>query len=245
MNIFILEEDLYYRQRLERLVKEVLNEKTMTVRKIVVTGRSKKLLEKVTEQGGHQLFFLDTTLNKDRSQGFRVAQKLREKDPNSTIVFVTGQTELASESFRYKIAALDIIEKNQAERELKKRLAECLELVNRRQNQLITQDAFYFETNQSKFQLPYSEILYFETLAVPHKVNVVTKHKKIEFYGSLNGVVKQDQRFYRCHRSYLINLENVSYVDKQDYTVYFEKDKKCYVARRRMKELLAGLDNLR
>lgn len=245
MNIFILEEDLYYRQRLERLIKEVLTEKTITIRKIVVTGRPKKLLEKVTEQGCHQLFFLDTTFNKDRSKGFRVAQSIREKDPNSTIVFVTGQTELASESFRYKISALDVIEKNQAERELKKRLEECLELVDSRQNQLISQDAFHFETNQSKFQLPYSEILYFETLAIPHKVNVVTKHKKVEFYGSLNGVVKQDQRFYRCHRSYLINLENVSYVDKQDYTVYFEKDKKCYVARRRMKELLAGLDKLR
>ena len=38
-----------------------------------------------------------------------------------------------------------------------------------------------FENKYTKFQIPFSEILYFETSEIPHKINLVTSKKNISF----------------------------------------------------------------
>lgn len=49
------------------------------------------------------------------------------------------------------------------------------------------------------------------------------KKRVVEFTGHLKSVeVQLDYRFYRCHRSYIVNTDNIKEVNFQKLTIYME-----------------------
>ena len=84
----------------------------------------------------------------------------------------------------------------------------------------------------------FQHILYFETSDIVHKVILYTKEEQIEFYGSLSQIEKSDPRLFKCHKSFLINPENIIKLDKSTGTVYFENGGVCYVSKLKLKKLL-------
>lgn len=75
-------------------------------------------------------------------------------------------------------------------------------------------DVFQFESEFKKFWVPFSEILYFETLPQPHKIVLVTLKQRIEFYGNLAEIETMDSRLYRCHKSFVVNLKSIVVIDR-------------------------------
>ena len=46
-----------------------------------------------------------------KRKGLDIAKEIRKKDPNATIVFVTTHSEFMPVTFKYRVAALDFIDK--------------------------------------------------------------------------------------------------------------------------------------
>jgi two-component system response regulator AgrA len=66
-----------------------------------------------------------------------------------------------------------------------------------------------------------------------------------EYYGKLDDIRKQlDDRFYRCHRSFIVNVQAVESINKKEHTVYLKGGYKCFVATRRIKSLLQLFNDL-
>ncbi|WP_196756530.1 LytTR family transcriptional regulator DNA-binding domain-containing protein, partial [Streptococcus gallolyticus] len=49
---------------------------------------------------------------------------------------------------------------------------------------------------------------------------------------------KSDKRLFKCHRSFIINVDNVVRFDKATRSVYFETGDTCLVSRDKIKPLL-------
>ena len=49
---------------------------------------------------------------------------------------------------------------------------------------------------------------------------------------------KEDPRLFKCHKSFLINPENIIKLDKSTGTAYFENGGVCYVSKLKLKKLL-------
>lgn len=111
MNIFILEDDFIQQNRIEATIEEVLQEQKITVSYMEVFSNPDKLLDSIHERGDHQLFFLDIEIKNATKKGLEVASEIRKMDPNAVIVFVTTHSEFAPISFKYKVSALDFIDK--------------------------------------------------------------------------------------------------------------------------------------
>lgn len=232
MNIFIMEDCLYQRRRLEKIINEIARDKKIKVAIVVATGKTENIVKKITERGRHQLFFLDTKIKKVEEKGFELAQTIRMKDPNSAIVFLTNDIKLGIKAYGYQIAALDFIEKGLKDEAFKKSIELCMTYVEQHKSQPISADAFYFSSKYTTFQLPFSDILYIETITGTHRLKVITKKSTLEFYASLKKIETIDERLFRCHRSYIANLENIISVDKRKYVLEFENNAQCYVSRR-------------
>ena len=71
----------------------------------------------------------------------------------------------------------------------------------------IAQDSFTFETSMAHVQVPFNNILFFETSPTIHKVILHTKEERMEFYASISEVERADERLYRCHRSFIVILK--------------------------------------
>ncbi|WP_202622751.1 response regulator transcription factor [Candidatus Enterococcus huntleyi] len=214
MNIFILEDDLLQQQKLERLIKKISLAEKINYKNLFATAKPTHLLDKIQLTSQYNLYFLDLEIKGETKKGLEVAQKIRETDPYGAIVFMTTHSEMATLTFSYKVSALDFIEKDQEAWVIEKRVKECLELAKNRTQTSVSTDAFTFESKYTKFQLPFSEILYFETTGSSHKIRLVTTAKIVEFYADLKEIVQMDERLFRCHRAFVINLANVKSIDK-------------------------------
>ena len=57
------------------------------------------------------------------------------------------------------------------------------------------------------------------------------KKQVVEFTGHLKSVeVQLDYRFYRCHRSYIVNTDNIKEVNFQKLTSYMENGEICPIS---------------
>ena len=92
--------------------------------------------------------------------------------------------------------------------------------------------------NDKRITIDYSDIVFFETSSNIHKIILHAKKRVLEFTGQLKDIEKQlDYRFYRCHRSYLINKDNISEVDFNELMVYMNNGETCPVSVRLKKGL--------
>lgn len=241
MNIFILEDDIMQQQRLERMVRDISESERIVYKHLFVTAKPIILLEKVNLTSQHNLYYLDLEIKGYEKKGLEVAQQIRQKDPYGTIVFITTHSEMAPLTFSYKVSALDFIEKDQEDTVIEQRIKECLQLAETRIETSVSSDAFVFENKYTKFQIPFSEILYFETTGSSHKIRLVTKAKIMEFYAELKEIEAVDERLYRCHRAFVINLANVTYIDKTEKIAVFSNEDHCTISRRLVKEAIQRL----
>lgn len=243
MNIYILEDDRLQRKKLRRLIEDISIEKNILIDDLFDTASPTNLIRTVESRlarGTQMLYFLDIeikddkTREKNQKKGFEVAQHIRKIDRFANIVFVTTHSEFAVVTYSYQISALQFIKKDQPELLLKEQINSCLEYVlEYSYENNVPEDVFQFATEYKKFQIPFSEVLYFETLTQPHKVAIVTVNQRIEFYSNLAKIEKSDKRLIRCHKSFVVNADSIVDIDNVKGIIRMKGDAICYLARRK------------
>lgn len=82
------------------------------------------------------------------------------------------------------------------------------------------------------------KILYFETTSNIHRIVLQAENRRIEFTSQLKEVEKQlDYRFYRCHRSCIVNRDQIREVDFNNYTIHMKNGDCCPLSVRMKKGL--------
>lgn len=238
LNIFILEDDFFQQSRLEKAIKSGVARNNLKYRHINIFGKPHQLLEAIKEKGNHQIFFLDIQIKEETKKGLEVAKQIRELDPNAVILFVTTHSEFMPLTYRYKVSALDFIDKTMNDADLQEAVDSVLVHTYENISHTVSESAFVFKNANSHIQVPFSDILYFETSTTIHKVVLTTKSGHMEFYGKVSDIAKTDDRLYQCHRSYVVNPENIVEIDRTNGIVHFENGKICYVSRLKLRGLV-------
>ncbi|MET3558892.1 two-component system response regulator AgrA [Streptococcus rupicaprae] len=241
LNIFSLEDDLFQQGRLERAVAACVQSGQIRYRHFETFGKPDQLLAAIKETGNHNLFFLDIEIRGEEKKGMEIAREIRAKDPNAVIVFVTTHSEFMPLTYRYRVAALDFIDKGLTEPDFNQAVAEVLTHVYNNSDNTVASDAFVYKTEHSHIQVPFSDILYFETSPTVHKVILTTKKGHMEFYGKVSEIAKSDPRLYQSHRAFVVNPENITEVDRVNMMVHFETGDSCLVSRLKVKGLIERL----
>ncbi|MCL1988584.1 MAG: LytTR family DNA-binding domain-containing protein [Firmicutes bacterium] len=186
------------------------------------------------------LYFLDIDLNCD-IDGISLADKIRQHDPRGFIVFVTADAKSHLLTFEYKIEAMDYIVKG--EDNFNVRIRECVKNAHSRYNSKIInalQTNFVFELSKGHtISIDTANILYFETSQdKPHNLNIYTKETKHQFRGSLKVIAKKlDKNFFRCHRSYIVNIKKITMFDSIVHQITLENGAVLDVSDKYIKEL--------
>ena len=75
-------------------------------------------------------------------------------------------------------------------------------------------EVFTLRTGEAVRHIPLSDILFFETAAIPHHVLLHTSNSRMDFLGSLSELESQlGDRFIRTHRAYLVAADKIDKVD--------------------------------
>lgn len=145
------------------------------------------------------LIFLDIQM--DGTDGITAAKKLREKDRDCVLIFITVLRDYVFEAF--DVEAANYLIKPIERAHLKNTLDRVLSRMKNSKERYLP-----IRQRQGNTLIKLSEILYFEVIG--RKVHIHCRQENIDYYEKLDNlqtILPND--FYRCHRSYLINLNYV------------------------------------
>ena len=176
------------------------------------------------------VIFLDIQM--ERPDGMETARLLRQRDNHSLIVFVTVLKERVFDAFQ--VEAYDYLLKPLDSARFRRTMDRALGWLERdAAKNLVIQRGSGCQV------ILLSDILYCEVLG-----RKIYLHKKdgmvVDYYDRLEDLEQRvDGRFFKCHRSYLVNLDYVG--GCQDGQVLLQNGERIPVSRLRERELTQAL----
>lgn len=76
------------------------------------SSNPREILTVMSKNRQRGIYFLDVDLKDGQYTGFTLGQAIRKADPRGFLVYITAYGELAFDTFRYKLEALDYIVKD-------------------------------------------------------------------------------------------------------------------------------------
>jgi len=241
LSVFICEDNLKQRKCIEEVVRQYIAIKDCDSELVLSTGNPVELL-KYLEAQPHQnaLYILDVDLQHEIN-GIVLASEIRKHDVSGKIIFVTTHAELSYLTFRYRVEAMDYIIKDN-QKDIAKRVKECLEIAhNRHMDSTMQKENFQVKTGDGIRNIPLDEIMFFESHHMSHKLILHMKNKRIEFYGSLGDMAEIGTDFFRCHKSFVVNIKNIKHVNKTKREVEMANGEIALVTAKKMKGLLEAM----
>ncbi len=221
LHIAICDDEKYMSDKIKRMVSDFFCRKNIDIA-ISQFSSGKELLK---YDGIIDILFLDIQM-KDMD-GMETARKLRSRKFKGALIFITVLKEMVFQSF--EVQAYDYlvkpIESSHFEKTMERLLAS---MRNAGETSLLVQKG-----HESSIIL-FEEIVFCEI--IDRKVYLhLASSEIIDFYDRIENLeTKLDSRFFRCHRSFLINLQYLrSY---KNGTAYMENGREIPVSRLRSKE---------
>lgn len=240
--IYICEDNEAQRQKFELLVTTHIMIENLDMYIAKSTGKPNEVLDAVRDNQGLGIYFFDIELHDLNLNGFELAKEIRTIDNNGYIIFITTHEELAFQTFQYKVAALDYILKDDPLK-LKESVRECFTTIQSQLSGKNKHEKIIKVVSDAKVLfLDEEEITYFESVGA-HKIIAHGINKRIQFNGNLKKI-EQDlsENFFRCHRSYVVNMNYVESIDKKNNLVNIKNGDYCYLSRRKEKIFLNKLE---
>lgn len=239
--IVICEDQAFYRKRLSVELEQYIMMTEYDFKVTLVTESPHEVVAELSENSKRGIYFLDVDLQDDAYDGFSLGKEIRKRDPRGFIIYVTTHDELAFETFKYRVEALDYIIKDD-EFNFVNRIHHCLDSVVERIAAEVADDRHYYTIKMFDeiHHIPVEEIILIETASQQHRLILHTETQSLEFLGSLNEVGEElGESFMRVHRSYLVQLSRIKSVNLKENSIALEGDLMCDVARTKRKPLQA------
>lgn len=204
--------------------------------------KPEELLHYISGQQNRGIYFLDVELKGSSMDGFQLGQEIRKRDPRGFLIYVTAYENLAFETFRYKLEALDYIVKNKPS-EMFRGIRKSLEIVHERTIQEHSHDREYFTVKflDTIRHIPVDEIVFFETGDKTHRIVLHGLMGRMDFADSMQNLETQlGKKFVRAHRAYLVNTEHIDHLDLKNRRIVMKNGELCLYSRR-TKERLIGM----
>ena len=181
--------------------------------------------ELLKDVGSFDIVFLDIKM--PEISGMELAKQMRANGNESIIVFVTSAEEYVFEA--YDVEAFHFLLKPVNENKLKNVLKKALVKVTACNNE----DFIIISSEHQIKKILLKDIIYIESVGRMVKIHctggVIETYKQI---GDLEQTLSE-KHFFRCHKSFLLNLEYVSRFDKAE--IVMENGDTVFLARKRAK----------
>lgn len=214
-------------QALAGHLADYMKEKSMTAYSVSNFSDGRTLLESV---GSFDVIFLDIQM--EQPDGMETARLLRRRGDHSLLVFVTVLKELVFDAFQ--VEAYDYLLKPLDSARFKQTMNRVLRSLEQR-----TAEDIVIQRGTGCEVVLLSDIVYCEVLG--RKIYLHKSDGTVsDYYDKLEDLERRvDGRFFKCHRSYLVNLDYVR--GCQDGQVLLFQGERIPASRLRERELTQAL----
>ena len=158
-----------------------------------------------SESKKYDILLLDIQMG--GQNGVELARDLRGTDGKLIIVFITALPDFISDG--YEVSALHYLIKPISENKLFETLDRAVKKINKPKKTL------FIDADGVNFKILLDEIVYIE--AFGHLTSVNTTNGKYDIQQNIGQIEKDlSSDFFRCHRSYIVNLKYVRQISKTE-----------------------------
>ena len=178
------------------------------------------------------VLMLDINLKADKS-GLELAEAVRKKNKDVYLIFTTGHLEYAMVAYKFK--TFDYLAKPITYDRLEDTVKRLFEDINGLPKK-------YIKIDNKNTIIDESQIHYIKRDGM--KLIFHTSSRDYDTYSSFAKLEdKLPDNFVRCHKSFVINLNNVKNVDPVTCTIYLADDSSCYIGPKYKQEFMEVIKN--
>lgn len=234
INFIIYEDDITAINLYESIIHEFIGGKKDGYKIVSFNRYDNNLFSKINNLFGKKIYILDVHV--PGKNGLDFARDIRASgDWLSQIIIISEFEKYRKDAFTSKMLTLDFISKdNNIINNLKDTLNIAYKITN-------THKAYTFQYNGELYHIPYHDILYFEKDLNDNYSFIITEkgnYKIKESITSIEKKLKNDLRFFKTHRSCIINIHNVRLLELSTNQIYFTGNKNTSLLSRDKKKLL-------
>lgn len=239
INFIIYDDDPKIRHLYLKIIHKYMGIKNDNYKVYQLDKYNEKIGEKIANGiTGRCIYLLDYEV--PNRNGVELAKMVRESgDWISPIIVITMNDIQNIVKFSTKLLMLDFIKKNEVMKKLPQTLNVAFSILN-------SQSTLSFKCNSEIFQIPYDDICYFEKNLNGNDSTIYTKDNSYTIRYTINklaDIVRNDPRFFKTHRSCIINLNNVINYDIENNIIKFKHGETNLISRTQKEELKARLIN--
>lgn len=215
INIAICDDDENTLKAIAKITEAAIITMGLDAEVCMATSSQSNIYESVSR---HEIdvLFLDIDFNDTGKNGVEFAKELRKTNKDFKLIFITAHFEYAI--LAYKCKTFDYIMKPAD-------MDKICDILKRLKDDVTSPELGLFKVNKDSI-LRTKDILYIERNK--SKATVHTADSSYETCCSLSSLEHElPNSFIRVHRSYIVNSEQITRIDKDDKSIYFCSNKSC------------------
>lgn len=211
MNIVIFEDKASHQTYMKDIIQRYIAHKGLNASIALITDSLAEIERYIERNQIYTLYFIDIVDEMGYTSGLKLSEEIRQKSNTDIIVFITHYLKEVIYSTCHKMLALNIIAKNS--RTVRKEICDTIEYAY---SNIQTDDYLVIDSpNGDTFRVAFDDIYAIETIKGRHKICIHYRNGSYICAGLLKEIaLKLDERFRRCHKSYIINLDKIEQISK-------------------------------
>ena len=230
LRFIICENDEKFLTKVAEVVHKVMMPYEFEYKVNKFSGHTNELENLIKTKNEQKIYILDVEM--PVVSGLEIASMVRENDSESTVIFLTSYPEYKNDVFYSRLLALDYIQKGALWND---RLEDTLKYSIKMTNRV---KSLSFTSGGNSYRIPLKDINYIEKVQDKKKCIIYTEDKKeYPVNENLNYMEKQvGPLFYKCHKSFLVNVENIKHVNYPENMITFQNNHSEYLISNRCKK---------
>jgi two-component system response regulator AgrA len=217
LNFVLCDDNINMLNKLEKMFESIFISNNIDATIVYSTTQPQELLNFICTNK-IDVVILDIQLKSDIN-GLELAEKIRAINKSCYLIFTTGHMEYTL--IAYKLKTFDYLPKPITSERLEETVLRILDDMNGLPKKYLKID------NKDTF-IDENEIYFIKREAM--KLVFHTSTKNYETYSSFNKIqTNLPENFVRCHKSYIVNINNIINIEPVTNTIFFSNDSQCYI----------------
>lgn len=213
VKVVLCDSSTSYMEKVKKQIQKIIDKTGYNMKITLLTTKLKQVIDYLEVDDGVSIYIIDVDYEDNHLIGIKLAKKIRQKNRNAYIVFNTMRTDSVYNVMTGLIRPSGFFKKPIKIDDLQILMGDIYRDYLNLQGE--NEDIFHINIGSNIYHIEYKRILYFE--AYQKKVYIHTLNQRIGYYDSLSELVKKlNNQFVRCHRSYLVNVDNIKRVSFND-----------------------------
>lgn len=232
INFIICDDNDVIRKNIEDIINKIMMKNNFDYKIYSFNDYNKSFNSLIVKPLLNKIYILD--IETPSESGINIARKIRNKDIESIIIFLTSHYELGSVLLEDEIMFLTFISKfNNMDERIVSSINKALQMLGQKQ-------AIRFENHGVLYTIPIDDILYITHDSVSRKSIIKTDYTEFNVSKTLTEMSSLvDDRFIRTHKSCLANKNRISVMDKKKNLIIFDNGNSINLLSSNYKEVIS------